>query len=160
MEALGKASALQKGAGPIGLTRGEALALAEGEPEVSGEGGCLLAGPLLAPVMASGEPAKLERPELGVRTENVVSLTWGLHTRGLWAESSPNSILKLGKLQASLGLSGFITGIPKGLATPGAPVHMAAIWQRLGNAKQRPRPFREASTLVCRSPHRSLSSCL
>lgn len=105
------------------------MAFGEGESEVSGEGGCLLAGPLLAPVMGSGESAKLERLELGVKTENVVSLKQGLQTRGLWAKSSLNSILKLGKLQVKFGLSGFISEIPKALAIPGAHVHMATIRQ-------------------------------
>lgn len=75
------------------------MAFGEGECEVSREGGCLLAGPLLAHVVASAESAKLERLELGVKTEKVVSLKQGLQPHGLWAKSSLNSILKPGKLQ-------------------------------------------------------------
>lgn len=54
------------------------------------------------PWPVESQRAKLERPELGVKMEKVVSLKQGLQTRGLWAESSRNSILKLGKLHVKI----------------------------------------------------------
>lgn len=58
--------------------------------------------------------------------EKVVSLKPGLQTRGLWAESSLSSILKLGHLHVEIGLSGFLSKMPQDLAILGANFHMAA----------------------------------
>ena len=74
--------------------------MGEGESEVSGGGGL---PPGLAQFGSGPQPlddqrAKLESRELGMKMEKVVSLKQGLQTRGLWAESRLNSILKLVKI--------------------------------------------------------------
>lgn len=67
-----------------------------------GEGDCSWLCPLGHMSMSRGQPENQAAEWTAGKMEKVVSQKPGLQTRGLWAESSLDSILKLGRLHVEI----------------------------------------------------------